>query len=158
MPLAGTAVLPGANFTFTYNPHADYGLSSFAFHVWLLTGEDPDEDFGNSFTSLITSNPSGYYFGRFDYPNYPGEIHMCYLSDSLTQRSVVTAVPYAKNPPPPQLTMPDFSKSPGGFASGSAASNLTMRLVVIEEWGNSQVSVCGDADNFNGKSDANITI
>ena len=73
MPLSGTAVLPGANFTFTYNPHADYGLSTFAFHVWLITSPDSTGDSSNPFAPFLTSDPSGYYFGRFEYPNYPGK-------------------------------------------------------------------------------------
>ncbi|KIP05179.1 hypothetical protein PHLGIDRAFT_108593 [Phlebiopsis gigantea 11061_1 CR5-6] len=108
-PLAGTAVQPGANFSFSYNPHADYALSSFAIHVWLLTGTAVDDPWG-------LSEKTGHYFGRFDYANYP-------------------AVPYPTNPPPSQLTMPDFSKAPGGFAAGAEASNLPVKFVVVEEWG-----------------------
>jgi hypothetical protein len=68
-PPPGTAVAPGANFTFAYTPHADYGISSFAYHVWLLTAPDT-----NAAASIMAPNSAtGYYFGRFDYPNYPGE-------------------------------------------------------------------------------------
>jgi hypothetical protein len=52
----------------------------------------------------------------------------------------LAAVPYATNPAPPQLTMPDFARSPGGFAAGATASDLKMQLVVVEEWGNGVVS------------------
>lgn len=51
------------------------------------------------------------------------------------------AVPYAKNPPPAQFTMPDFSKAPGGFAAGASASDLPVQLVVVEEWGTGQVGI-----------------
>jgi hypothetical protein len=50
------------------------------------------------------------------------------------------AVPYPKNPPPAQLIMPDFSKSPGGFADGKSASNAAVYLAVLEEW--NSCSVC----------------
>jgi len=121
-PTAGTTVAPGALFNFTYNVMADYSVSSFAYHVWLLDTPGVSAGGANaSLTSLLTST-SGYYFGKFDYPNYP-------------------AVPYAQNPAPPQFTMPDFSKSPGGFASGEAAYNLALQLVVIEEWGNDVATI-----------------
>lgn len=69
-PTAETAIVPGSNFTFQYFPRADYGVSTFAIHVFLL-----DE---SSTESPITINPtdlfsSGYYFGRYDYANYPGK-------------------------------------------------------------------------------------
>lgn len=48
-------------------------------------------------------------------------------------------MPNPPNPPPPQLTMPDFSVSPGGFATGATGSNVPVQLVVIEEWGSFQV-------------------
>lgn len=51
------------------------------------------------------------------------------------------AVPYAKNPAPALLTIPDFSVAPGGFAAGKSASNEPMRIMVIEEWGNGEVSL-----------------
>ncbi len=40
--------------------------------------------------------------------------------------------------------MPDFSKSPGGFAAGESASNIAMQLAVVEEWGNGDVSILFD--------------
>lgn len=68
LPTAGTQIAPGANFTFSYNSIADYGRSSYALHVWLLA----DDAMGKELTpaSLFTS---GYFFGRFDFANYPGE-------------------------------------------------------------------------------------
>lgn len=119
-PKNGTAVVPGKNFTFSYQPHADYATSTFAYHVWLLAA--PPGTHGAGVLSLTTPNVSGFYFGRFDYANYP-------------------AVKYPKDPAPPQLTLPDFSKSPGGFASGAHASNLPMQLTIIEEWGNGEAIV-----------------
>ena len=53
-------------------------------------------------------------------------------------------MPYAKNPPPAEFTMPDFSKAPGGFAAGEEASDLPVQLYVFEEWGTGQV---GNSDN-----------
>lgn len=37
--------------------------------------------------------------------------------------------------------MPNFAKSPGGFAAGEVAGNLPLLLLVIEEWGNDEVRV-----------------
>ncbi|EKM52084.1 uncharacterized protein PHACADRAFT_262548 [Phanerochaete carnosa HHB-10118-sp] len=138
-PASGTAVMPGANFTFSYFPHADYGISSFAYQVWLLAV--PAAAGGVEQLSFSTPGVSGYYFGRFDYPNYP-------------------AVPYAQNPAPPQLTMPDFSKMPAGWAAGETASNLSMQLTVVEEWGDStptvgrQLSVASAIIMYNATSTA----
>ena len=71
-PPAGAAVAPGSNFTFQYHPRADYGVSTFWYHVFLL-----DE----AATQKPTTNPidvisTGYYFGRYDYPNYPGALRV----------------------------------------------------------------------------------
>jgi hypothetical protein len=49
------------------------------------------------------------------------------------------AVPYPKNPPPASLTMPDFSRSPGGFADGQFASNKAVYIAVLEEWNDCSV-------------------
>lgn len=137
-PTPGTAVQPGEAFSFSYMPHADYGISSFAYHVWLFTGP-ASSDAAGALAALAAGDASGYYFGRFDYPNYPGEFWM-YMRRSLVNGfGGITAVPYAKNPAPAQLTMPDFATSPGGFAAGATGSNVNMQLVVIEEWGTGQV-------------------
>jgi len=58
---------------------------------------------------------TGYYFGRFAEPNYPGN-------------------PDPKNLAPVQLVMPDFADSPGGFGAGESTSNATFYLVVMEEY------------------------
>ncbi|KAI0802082.1 hypothetical protein BC629DRAFT_164627 [Irpex lacteus] len=124
-PRSGIAIRPGEAFNFTYNPMADYSVSTFYYHVFLLDASSLDSDGDRStllnqpLTSLFSS---GYYFGRYDYPNYP-------------------AVPYAKNPAPAQLTMPDFSKNaPAGWSAGESVHDLPLQLLVIEEWGNSEVS------------------
>lgn len=59
----------------------------------------------------------------------------------MTELTNGVAVPYAKNPAPALLTMPDFSVAPGGFAAGKSASDEPMRIMVIEEWGNGEVSL-----------------
>ncbi|KAI0043178.1 hypothetical protein FA95DRAFT_1499037 [Auriscalpium vulgare] len=105
-PVNGTAIAPGQAFAFAYNIHGDYCISSYEFHVWLVT---------DSPAPLSLSSISGYYFGTFEAENYP-------------------AVPYPAHPAPAQLVMPDFSKPEGGFGGGKAASNARFQLVVVEEW------------------------
>ncbi|KAI0670982.1 hypothetical protein C8Q78DRAFT_1069688 [Trametes maxima] len=114
-PAPNTHIAPGAAFNFSYDPSADYCRSTYACSVWLVTGAP---------TALAPADEffSGHFFGRFDYPNYP-------------------AVPYPKNPAPAQLTMPDFSKSPGGFGSSRIASDQTVNLVVLEEWSGCEIDV-----------------
>ena len=51
----------------------------------------------------------------------------------------MTANPYPANLPPANLVMPDFSKSPGGFGAGVAASNKKIYLAVLEEYANGSV-------------------
>lgn len=53
----------------------------------------------------------------------------------------VVAVPYPQHPAPPNLTMPDFSKSPGGFGTGATCSDQTFYLAVFEEYSECAVSV-----------------
>ncbi len=67
VPTSGTAIEPAGNFTFTYSPRADYGVSTFAYHVFLL-----DAAATTTTLSAVDVFSTGYYFGRFDYPNYPG--------------------------------------------------------------------------------------
>ncbi|KAG7450846.1 uncharacterized protein BT62DRAFT_540325 [Guyanagaster necrorhizus] len=108
-PANGTVILPGQSFAFSYDPMADYSMSTYNYTVFLLT-KPP--------ASLYPSNEwsSGHYFGRFDYPNYP-------------------AVPYPTHPAPANLTMPDFSQRVGsGFGGGINISDATVYLVVLEEW------------------------
>lgn len=70
VPTAGTAIAPGSNFTFTYTPRADYGVSTYFYHVFLM---DEAATVGALPPTPINVFSTGYYFGRFDYPNYPGE-------------------------------------------------------------------------------------
>ncbi|CAL1712867.1 unnamed protein product [Somion occarium] len=109
-PAPGTHIAPGAAFDFSYNGLADYGKSSYGFHVWLL-----GDDALNKTLSPTDFFTNGYYFGKFDYPNYP-------------------AIPYAQHPAPAQFIMPDFSKPQGGFGGGKAVSDYKFQFVVFEEW------------------------
>lgn len=108
LPHPGTHIAPGAAFNFSYEIRGDYCTSSYAYSVFLVT--DTPTSFAPSDVFM-----GGYFFGRFDAPNYP-------------------AVPYPKNPAPPQLTMPNFSQSLGGWGSPQTASDKTWQLAVIEEW------------------------
>lgn len=140
-PKPGTHIAPGAKFTFQYEPLADYGVSTFWFHVWLLDPSGSPPNHSNSITSTLSSVfNTGYYYGRYDYPNYPGAHNLFCTEVSMECSSRLTAVPYATNPCPAQLTMPDFSKEQG-FAAGELASAINLQLVVIEEWGNGVVCV-----------------
>ncbi|KAI0074554.1 hypothetical protein K474DRAFT_1665276 [Panus rudis PR-1116 ss-1] len=109
-PANGTALTPGQNFTFSYIGVADYGRSSYAYHLWLFADDVFEKPFSPSETWT-----NGYYFGKFDYANYP-------------------AIPYEKHPAPSQFTTPDFSKANGGWGDGKVATDHPMRLVVLEEW------------------------
>ncbi|KZT41232.1 hypothetical protein SISSUDRAFT_960182, partial [Sistotremastrum suecicum HHB10207 ss-3] len=109
VPANGTHIAPGETFNFTYNGRGDYCLSSFAYSVVLLTSP-PD--------SLLTLTTTGHYFGRFN-------------SATVAYAGVT---PTGAPPAPPNLTMPDFSLSPGGFGSGKSVSNATFYLAVIEEY------------------------
>lgn len=68
LPTAWTQIAPGANFSFSYNSLGDYGRSSYAYHVWLLADDAMDKPL--SPTTLFSN---GYFFGRFDFANYPGK-------------------------------------------------------------------------------------
>lgn len=67
-PKSGTKIAPGSQFNFTYMGRADYGVSSYSFHVWLL-----GEQILNDNPTTNDSYTYGWFFGRFDYPNWPGE-------------------------------------------------------------------------------------
>ncbi|EEB95154.1 hypothetical protein MPER_05924, partial [Moniliophthora perniciosa FA553] len=109
-PANGTSIAPGAAFDFKYQILAERGRSSYNYHVWLFT--QPPSEFGPSLNWA-----GGYYFGMFADPNFPGN-------------------PNPNNRPPPQLTMPDFSKNPGGWGSGASVSDATFYLAVMEEYAN----------------------
>ncbi|KAH9941062.1 hypothetical protein B0H21DRAFT_753431 [Amylocystis lapponica] len=114
-PVANTTIAPGSAFNFTYNIHADYCTSSYAYSVYLVT--DPPSSMAPSGQFM-----NGYFFGRYDAANYP-------------------AVPNPKNPAPAQLTMPDFSKPQGGFGGSQTCSNCTFHLMVMEDWDNCEGTV-----------------
>jgi len=107
-PAPYTVIAPGGVFNFSYNVHADYCKSSYAYSVFLVT-EPP-----LSFTPA-DEFMAGYYFGRYEAENYP-------------------AVPYPTNPAPPNLTMPNFAQPQGGFGGGNPTSNATFWVTVLEEW------------------------
>ncbi|KAF9267336.1 hypothetical protein L218DRAFT_894502 [Marasmius fiardii PR-910] len=114
-PASGTVIAPGQTFDFLYDTKADYGISSYNFDVYLFTSKPSgfavDEDWA-----------TGHYYGRWALPNYPGN-------------------PSPSNLPPAQLTMPDFSKNPGGFGAGASTSNQTVYLAVLEEYATGTGSV-----------------
>ncbi|KAF4617698.1 hypothetical protein D9613_005810 [Agrocybe pediades] len=114
-PANGTAIGPGQPFNFSYQSIADYGTSSFNYTVWLFTS--PPRGF-----FPVDNYATGFYFGRFAEPNYPGN-------------------PNPPNPAPHQLIMPDFTKVGKGFSSGATAHNATFYLAVMEEYGTSAGSV-----------------
>lgn len=64
-PRDGAHIAPGASFKFQYDGRADYGISSFNYTVWIFTSLP---EFGVSADTFAT----GYFFGRFSEPNYPG--------------------------------------------------------------------------------------
>ncbi|KAF8158406.1 hypothetical protein B0H34DRAFT_656242 [Crassisporium funariophilum] len=104
VPSNGTIIKPGAAFDFQYQSIADYGTSSFNYTVWLFTSPP------TSFVP-VDNYATGYYFGRFAEPNYPGN-------------------PSPQNLPPKQLNMPNFAT----LGSGAQADNATFYLTVMEEY------------------------
>ncbi|KAJ6477329.1 hypothetical protein C8R47DRAFT_1140023 [Mycena vitilis] len=114
-PADGTVIAPGETFAFEYSTMADYGVTSYNYTVFLLTSVP------TTFAQSVDF-AQGHYFGRFAEPNYPGN-------------------PSPKNVAPTTLTMPDFSKSEGGFGTGAVDSNGDFALVVMEEYGNGDGSV-----------------
>lgn len=83
---------------------------------------------------------TGYYFGRFAEPNYPGEFFL--LTNRATDTIICNTIgnPDPKNLAPTQLVMPDFADSPGGFGVGERIGNATFYLVVMEEYVTGAVS------------------
>ncbi|KAJ7025343.1 hypothetical protein C8F04DRAFT_136651 [Mycena alexandri] len=114
-PADGTSIAPGETFAFSYDSMADFGVSSYNYTVWLFTSVP------TSFAQSVDF-AQGYYFGRFAEPNFPGN-------------------PSPKNIAPATLTMPDFSKNPGGFGTGASESNGHFALVVMEEYATGAGSV-----------------
>nr|GAT60134.1 predicted protein [Mycena chlorophos] len=109
LPKSGTSIAPGEVFDFQYNTMADYGVTSYNYTVWLFTSGLP-----SSFAPSLNW-ADGHFFGRFSEPNYPGNTN-------------------PTNLPPATLTMPNFSKSPGGFGAGLAEANQNCAFVVMEEY------------------------
>ncbi|KAJ7928000.1 hypothetical protein B0H13DRAFT_2182448 [Mycena leptocephala] len=107
-PADGTIIAPGEEFAFSYDTMADFGVSSYNFSVFLLTSVP------TSFSQSVDF-AEGHFFGRFAEPNFPGN-------------------PSPKNVAPATLTMPDFSKSPGGWGTGMSDSNKDFALIVMEEY------------------------
>jgi hypothetical protein len=133
-PTEGTVIAPGAVFDFKYNIRADYSISSYAYSVWVFT-EMP--------ASFAPSDvwSTGYFFGRFDEANYPGKsAWSIFMRGFVWLTWLVSAVPYAYNPAPPNLTMPNFANAQGGFGSGKPATNATFYFAVLEEWADGTVS------------------
>jgi len=120
-PASGTVIQPNETFDFSYQSVGDYCASAYNTTVFLLT-------------SLPTSfAPSadwadGHYFGRFDWANYPTD-------------------PVPSHPLPSSFVMPDFSIAPGGFGTGATGSNVTMYLIVLEEY-STCTGVLGDRIAF----------
>ncbi|KAJ6585371.1 hypothetical protein B0H19DRAFT_1059605 [Mycena capillaripes] len=128
-PADGTVIAPGETFAFSYDSMADFGISSYNYTVFLLTSVP------TSFEQSIDF-AQGHYFGRFAEPNFPA------LIDSRDLPGIPPkGNPSPKNLAPPNLTMPDFSKNPGGFGAGAPDSNGEFALVVLEEYATGSGSV-----------------
>lgn len=69
-PAAGTAIAPGSQFNFTFFGRADYGVSSYAYSVYLVGADALEKPL--AFADVFTN---GHFFGRYDYANYPGAFH-----------------------------------------------------------------------------------
>jgi hypothetical protein len=95
---------------------------------------------------LLTSVPTsfsqsvdfaeGHFFGRFAEPNFPGNYHYFIgaLNSMIHHHLLKKGNPSPKNVAPATLTMPDFSKSPGGWGTGMSDSNKDFALIVMEEY------------------------
>lgn len=79
-PSDGARLQPGQNFPFKYIPRADYETSTFGYHVWLVDGS------GDANAVTFGDGSNGYYYGRYEYPNYPGKplavVSTLYLTSS----------------------------------------------------------------------------
>jgi hypothetical protein len=126
-PANGANLVPGQPFDFSYDSIADYGVSSYNATVWLFTSPP------NSSAPSINF-ADGHYFGRFGWPNYPGNCsdHQSWYRRLHDIQSLGNPSP--SNPAPPQLVAPDFSVNPGGFGAGESASNVAVYFAVLEEY------------------------
>ncbi|KAG6814229.1 hypothetical protein H0H92_015344 [Tricholoma furcatifolium] len=111
-PSEGDVIVAGSQFPFQYRTTADYGISSYNYTVWLFTTPPTTVEPSNLFAT-------GYFFGRFSQPNYPGG----------------HCNPYPQNQPPSAFIMPNFSKGLGGFGAGSSNKTQECYFVVLEEYG-----------------------
>ncbi|KAF9533219.1 hypothetical protein CPB83DRAFT_890333 [Crepidotus variabilis] len=109
LPANGTSINPGQTFDFQYQSIADNGVSSYNYTVWLFTSP-PTTAF-----ATLENFASGYYFGRFAEPNFPGN-------------------PSPPNLPPAKLTMPNFATLEKGFGVGATGHNVTCYVTVLEEY------------------------
>ena len=85
-PKPGTKILPGAQFDFSYFGRADYGVSSYNYHVWLLGDQVSSDGFMGGLGGSSGGKDSyihGWYFGRFDYQNWPGRSRAAILPDLI---------------------------------------------------------------------------
>ncbi|KAJ7175963.1 hypothetical protein C8R46DRAFT_75626 [Mycena filopes] len=134
-PADGTVIAPGESFAFSYDSMADFGISSYNYSVWLFTSVP------TSFAQSVDF-AQGHYFGRFAEPNFPGNLRRCALQKKyIVDSSSTKGNPSPKNIAPTTLTMPDFSKNPGGFGTGASESNGDFALVVMEEYATGAGSV-----------------
>ncbi|KAJ6559085.1 hypothetical protein DFH09DRAFT_518688 [Mycena vulgaris] len=131
LPAKGSVIAPNATFPFSYHSISDYGTSSYNYTVWLFTSpprhvverrEISAECASYRFFEPTETFATGYHFGRFSQPNYPGN-----------------AFPH--NLPPPTFTMPDFSKLGGGWGVGAPATRAKFYFAVIEEYADELPSV-----------------
>ena len=112
-PKNGTHVKPGAKFPFSYIPLGDYCQTSRIYNIYVYTSKP--KSFAPAQTWI-----TGTFLGQYS-ANEEGSI------------------PGPDGPS--SLTMPDFSKSPGGFGSGKTASNIPVYLTVLEETATCDVCV-----------------
>lgn len=90
-PAAGTLIAPGEAFDFSYSSHADYGISSYNYTVWLST--TPPTSMAQSDTFM-----TGHYFGRFSEPNYPGIVTLINACNTGTNYSSFYRKPRPQEP------------------------------------------------------------
>ena len=111
-PTNGTHVAPGARFAFDYIPLGDYCATSRIINVYMYTSKP--KNFAPAQTWI-----TGTFLGQYS-ANEEGSIPGPNL--------------------PATLTMPDFSKSPGGFGTGKTATNIPVYLTILEETATCDVS------------------
>ncbi|KAJ7695664.1 hypothetical protein B0H17DRAFT_422375 [Mycena rosella] len=113
-PAKGSVIAPNGTFPFKYH---SVGLRDVIVQFFGLALYIPSRFFEPS-----SSFASGFFFGRFSQPNYPGN-----------------ESPH--NLPPATFKMPDFSKLGGGWGVGSPATHAQFHFAIIEEYGDGVPSV-----------------